>query len=338
MKAEITKIPNLTTNGFVKTSSSDGTLSVDTNSYGTGTVTSVATGTGLTGGTITATGTVELNTKLAPMDSLAGNSLKFLRVNAGETAVEYATSGGGGTVTSVSVTTANGVSGTVATDTTTPAISLTLGAITPTSVNSVVVSGSSTPTLAVTGTTAVSGTNTGNETVNTIGTLINGASSATPNDADLVMSVDTSVAKKNTWTQIKAFLKTYFDTLYQPLSSVVKFPITKSWDGQGAGVTTGNTRFFTAPYAMTITGWNISAVGTSPTCTIDIWKIATGTALPTVSNTIMGTKPALSSGNAVRSSTMTGWTTLAIAAGDILGFNIDASANGTVINFELEVS
>ena len=41
--------------------------------------------------------------------------------------------GGSGTVTSVSVTTANGVSGSVATSTTTPAISLTLGAITPSS-------------------------------------------------------------------------------------------------------------------------------------------------------------------------------------------------------------
>lgn len=43
--------------------------------------------------------------------------------------------GGTGTVTSVSVTTANGVSGTVTNPTTTPAISLALGAITPTSVN-----------------------------------------------------------------------------------------------------------------------------------------------------------------------------------------------------------
>lgn len=41
----------------------------------------------------------------------------------------------GGTVTSVSVVTANGVSGSVATATTTPAITLTLGAITPTTVN-----------------------------------------------------------------------------------------------------------------------------------------------------------------------------------------------------------
>lgn len=42
--------------------------------------------------------------------------------------------GGTGTVTSTSVTTANGISGSVGTATTTPAIELTLGAITPTSV------------------------------------------------------------------------------------------------------------------------------------------------------------------------------------------------------------
>lgn len=54
---------------------------------------------------------------------------------------------GAGTVTSVSVTTVNGVSGTVATDTTTPAISLTLGAITPTTVNgNTLTTGSSTYT------------------------------------------------------------------------------------------------------------------------------------------------------------------------------------------------
>lgn len=63
--------------------------------------------------------------------------------------------GGSGTVTSVGVTTANGVSGTVANPTTTPAISVTLGAITP---SSVAASGT------VTGSN-LSGTNTGNQTI-----------------------------------------------------------------------------------------------------------------------------------------------------------------------------
>lgn len=71
-----------------------------------------------------------------------------------------------------------------------------------------------------------SGTNTGDETVNTLGATINGAASATPNDTDLVVSVESSVVKKNTWTQIKAFLKTYLDTLYVSLTGSYANP---SW-------------------------------------------------------------------------------------------------------------
>lgn len=65
-----------------------------------------------------------------------------------------------------------------------------------------------------------SGTNSGNETASTIGAIVNGASSATPNDTDLVMSVESSIAKKNTWTQIKAFLKTYFDSFYATIAQL----------------------------------------------------------------------------------------------------------------------
>jgi hypothetical protein len=114
-------------------------------------------------------------------------------------------------------------------------------------------------------------------------------------------------------------------------------PIKINWDGQGTVVGTGNTRYYVAPYAMTITGWSIVATGSSPTTTIDIWKVASGTSLPTVSNTIMGTKPALSTGNAVRSTTLTGWTTTAIAAGDIIGFDVFASSAALTIQFTLEV-
>lgn len=83
-------------------------------------------------------------TSLANLTALANSAVgEFIR-KTGPTTYQNAipTGGGGtsGTVTLVSVVTANGVSGSVATDTTTPAITLTLGNITP---------GSITPSLAV---------------------------------------------------------------------------------------------------------------------------------------------------------------------------------------------
>lgn len=66
-----------------------------------------------------------------------------------------------------------------------------------------------------------SGTNSGDETTTTIGSLINGATSkTTPVDADelpLVDSAASNVLKKLSWANVKATLKTYFDTLYQTI-------------------------------------------------------------------------------------------------------------------------
>lgn len=92
----------------------------------------------------------------------AGSGISVSSV-AGTTTITNSSPGGSGTVTSVSVTTANGVSGSVANPTTTPAISLTLGAITPTSVAaSGALSGSN-----FSGSS--SGTNTGDQTITLTG-------------------------------------------------------------------------------------------------------------------------------------------------------------------------
>ena len=108
-------------------------------------------------------------------------------------------------------------------------------------------------------------------------------------------------------------------------------------DGGGSTVTVGTKGYFIAPWAGTITGWSVVAEGASPTATIDVWRAGSGSALPTVADTIMGTKPQLSTGNAQRSTTLTSWST-AFSSGDIFGFNVDAASNATRITFSLEVS
>lgn len=98
-----------------------------------------------------------------------GTSGYYLQAQGAGANPQWAALTASGTVTTVSVTTANGVSGTVANATTTPAITLSLGAITPSTVNGVALSGSSTPSLAVTGTSSISGANTGDQTITLTG-------------------------------------------------------------------------------------------------------------------------------------------------------------------------
>lgn len=99
-------------------------------------------------------------------------------------------------------------------------------------------------------------------------------------------------------------------------------------------LTAPNVGYVTVPYACTISAWNISV--NAGTATVDIWKIATGTAVPTVANTITSAAvPAISSGTSIHSTTLTGWTT-AVAANDIFGFNLQAVATATFVNLTVE--
>jgi len=116
------------------------------------------TGLSTSGGPITSSGTITLGGVLAVASggtgaTTAAAALTSLGAYPASNPNNYTSNGG--TVTTVSVTTANGVSGTVTNPTTTPAISLALGAITPTSVAA---SGN------VTGTN-LSGNNTGDQAI-----------------------------------------------------------------------------------------------------------------------------------------------------------------------------
>lgn len=107
-----------------------------------------------------------------------------------------------------------------------------------------------------------------------------------------------------------------------------------TFDGQGSALVTGTKVYITAPYACTLQAWN--ATVDTGTITVDVWKIATGTAIPTVSNSITASaKPAIATGTALHSTTLTGWTT-SVSTNDIFGFNISAVSGATKASLVLQ--
>lgn len=102
-------------------------------------------------------------------------------------------------------------------------------------------------------------------------------------------------------------------------------------------VSTGKVKgFFTCPNAGSITAW--SFVVDAGTATVKVWKIASGTAKPTAANAINTSGVAISSNTAVRSTTLTDFTTTTVTANDIFAFNIEAISGVTEITFQLEIT
>jgi hypothetical protein len=92
---------------------------------------------------------------------------------------------------------------------------------------------------------SVSGTNTGDETAASIGTLVNGASAETaPVDGDLFAFADVSASnalKKITWANVKATLATWLETLTATWSNKTLVEATVTASGAATALTVTNT-------------------------------------------------------------------------------------------------
>ena len=107
-----------------------------------------------------------------------------------------------------------------------------------------------------------------------------------------------------------------------------------TFDGGGAALAAGLTAYVKVPFAGTLGAWSI-LVDTG-TCTIKVWKVASGAAIPAAGDSISTMGVSISSGTAVRSTTLTDFTATAFAAGDIVGIHLQAVTGATQAVFELE--
>lgn len=112
-------------------------------------------------------------------------------------------------------------------------------------------------------------------------------------------------------------------TLWKPLDPAVIYGC--SITNAGAVVAAGSTStcYFPVPRQCTIVGYYVLA-NPVDTATIKFWKIAAGTTLPTVSNSINTSGVSLSTGGAIESTTVTDFTTKAVAFNDLMAANLTA--------------
>lgn len=217
--------------------------------------------------------------------------------------------GGSGTVTSVSVTTANGVSGTVSNPTTTPAISLSLGAITPSSVAA---------TGTVTGSN-LSGTNTGDQDLSNLvvkNPTITGATKTkiTYDSKGLVTSGSDATTADIADTTNKRY-QTDNQKLYNDATSSIQTQLNSKVTGVTASspiTSSGGT----SPVISTSMSTN-KLIGRSSAGTGSMEEITVGTGLSLSGGTLSST----STGSGILSGTASGTDTYTVTISGVTAYN-----------------
>ncbi len=108
-----------------------------------------------------------------------------------------------------------------------------------------------------------------------------------------------------------------------------------TFDGGGTVLVPGTTvaRFVTLKAACTIVAFDITV--DTGTATFKTWRIATGTTLPTITESI-STAGVVNTGNALHSTTVSDWTDTTLDALDIIGLNLSAvTGSPTVATFDV---
>jgi hypothetical protein len=108
-------------------------------------------------------------------------------------------------------------------------------------------------------------------------------------------------------------------------------------DGGGAAIAPGTKGFIQVPFACTIAAARLLA-DRSGSIVVDIWKDSYANYPPDDADSITGAAPpAIASDIKSENTGLTGWTT-GIAAGDILGFNVDSASTLTRVTVVLTVA
>ena len=108
-------------------------------------------------------------------------------------------------------------------------------------------------------------------------------------------------------------------------------------DGGGSAITTGEKGHLEIPFACTIDQVTMMA-DQSGSIVVDIWKDTYANFPPTDADSITASAPpTISTAQKSQDATLTGWTT-AIAAGDILAYNVDSCSTITRVTISLKVT
>jgi hypothetical protein len=106
-------------------------------------------------------------------------------------------------------------------------------------------------------------------------------------------------------------------------------------DGRGSVPAAGSEGQISIPYNCTIIGWTLTA-DQSGSCVLDVLR-SSYAAFPTTASIAGTDKPTLSSAQKNTDSTLTGWGSTALNAGDELQFNLNSASTVTRLNLTISI-